>query len=131
MPDINVYLEHLAVDANGELSPEFYGYKKGMVWRRQLHAKNETTLPETTLAQLWNGQAQGHDAQFAIIKWGSLKIAPQSIAVAREPLNGNIKQNSDEKKRQSKIHCSPKASQPSRAWLAQFVSHHHLAATFF
>jgi len=36
MPDINVDLEHLAVDANGALSPEFYGYKKGMVWRRQL-----------------------------------------------------------------------------------------------
>ena len=55
MPDINVDLEHLAVDSNGELPPEFYCYKKGMVWRRQLHAKNETTLPETTLAQLWNG----------------------------------------------------------------------------
>jgi hypothetical protein len=34
MPDINVYLEHLAVDASGELQSEFKVYKEGMVWRR-------------------------------------------------------------------------------------------------
>ena len=56
-PDIDVYLEHWAVDANGEPPPEFEGYKEGMAWKRQLHAKNETTLLETTMAQLWSGQA--------------------------------------------------------------------------
>lgn len=56
-PDIDVYLEHWAVDASGEPPPEFEGYKDGMVWKRQLHAKNKTALLETTMAQLWSGQA--------------------------------------------------------------------------
>ncbi len=56
-PDIDVYLEHWAVDENGEPPPEFEGYKEGMLWKRELHAMHGTTLLETTMAELWNGQA--------------------------------------------------------------------------
>jgi DNA helicase-4 len=56
-PDIDVYLEHWAVDENGEPPPEFEGYKEGMHWKRELHAVHGTTLLETTMAELWNGQA--------------------------------------------------------------------------
>lgn len=62
-PDIDVYLEHWAVDENGEPPPEFEGYKDGMAWKRQLHATNETTLLETTMAELWSGKAFAYLAQ--------------------------------------------------------------------
>jgi DNA helicase-4 len=62
-PDIDVYLEHWAVDENGEPPPEFEGYKEGMAWKRQLHATNETTLLETTMAELWSGKAFAYLAQ--------------------------------------------------------------------
>ena len=57
LPGANAYLEHWALDANGEPPPEFVGYKEGMVWKRQVHATNGTTLLETTMAQLWSGKA--------------------------------------------------------------------------
>ena len=56
-PAIDVYLEHWAVDENGEPPPEFEGYKEGMAWKRQLHAANHTELLETTMASLWSGHA--------------------------------------------------------------------------
>ncbi len=62
-PDIDVYLEHWAVDENGEPPPEFEGYKDGMAWKRQLHATNETTLLETTMAELWSGKAFAYLSQ--------------------------------------------------------------------
>ena len=62
-PDIDVYLEHWAVDENGEPPSEFEGYKEGMAWKRQLHATNETTLLETTMAELWSGKAFAYLSQ--------------------------------------------------------------------
>jgi len=56
-PDIDVYLEHWALDGKGEPPPAFEGYKEGMAWKKQLHADNGTTLLETTMAQLWSGAA--------------------------------------------------------------------------
>lgn len=57
LPGPDVYLEHWAVDANGEPPPEFAGYKEGMAWKRALHSANGTTLLETTMADLWSGKA--------------------------------------------------------------------------
>lgn len=57
LPDVDVYLEHWAVDERGEPPPEFHGYKEGMVWKRQIHATNGTKLLETTMADLWSGKA--------------------------------------------------------------------------
>lgn len=57
LPDVDVYLEHWAVDERGEPPPEFHGYKEGMIWKRQVHATNGTRLLETTMADLWSGKA--------------------------------------------------------------------------
>lgn len=56
-PAANAYLEHWALDAKGEPPPEFPGYKEGMAWKKQLHKQHGTTLLETTVAELWSGQA--------------------------------------------------------------------------
>lgn len=63
LPEIDVYLEHWAVDEKGEPPPEFHGYKDGMAWKRQLHTTNGTTLLETTMADLWSGRAFKYLAQ--------------------------------------------------------------------
>lgn len=55
--DADVYLEHWAVDADGNPPPEFRGYKESMEWKRKLHATHSTTLLETTMADLWSGKA--------------------------------------------------------------------------
>ncbi len=56
-PAINAYHEHWALDEKGEPPPEFYGYSEAMAWKRALHAEHKTTLLETTMAQLWSGEA--------------------------------------------------------------------------
>ena len=56
-PQVDVYLEHWALDENGEPPPEFAGYKDGMVWKRTVHAQYGTKLLETTMAELWSGKA--------------------------------------------------------------------------
>jgi DNA helicase-4 len=56
-PDIDVYLEHWAVDADGNPPPEFVGYRESMAWKRALHEQHGTTLLETTMADLWSGKA--------------------------------------------------------------------------
>jgi len=55
--DVDVYLEHWALDENGEQPAEFIGYKEGMDWKRRLHAEHGTRLLETTMADLWAGTA--------------------------------------------------------------------------
>ncbi|WOB11331.1 UvrD-helicase domain-containing protein [Piscinibacter gummiphilus] len=57
LPDADAYLEHWALDANGEPPSEFVGYKEGMTWKKQLHALHGTRLLETTMADLWSGRA--------------------------------------------------------------------------
>jgi len=56
-PDIDVYHEHWALDANGKPPDDFVGYLQGMTWKREVHRLNATTLIETTSAQLWSGEA--------------------------------------------------------------------------
>lgn len=58
-PSINVYHEHWAVDSKGNPPEEFAGYREGMAWKRQCHRTHGTTLLETTMAELWSGQAFG------------------------------------------------------------------------
>ena len=56
-PDANAYLEHWALNADGEPPLDFVGYKEGMAWKKFVHAANGTKLLETTVAGLWSGQA--------------------------------------------------------------------------
>ncbi len=57
LPEADAYLEHWALDANGEPPAEFTGYKEGMAWKKRVHAENGTRLLETTMADLWSGRA--------------------------------------------------------------------------
>jgi DNA helicase-4 len=56
-PDIDVYHEHFALDANGRPPAEFEGYAEGVAWKRATHAQYGTSLIETTMAQIWDGSA--------------------------------------------------------------------------
>jgi DNA helicase-4 len=57
IPATDAYLEHWALDENGKPPASFHGYLAGMQWKKELHAKHGTTLLETTMAQLWTGEA--------------------------------------------------------------------------
>ena len=57
IPAANAYLEHWALDEKGAPPPSFQGYRESMEWKRQLHIEHGTTLLETTMAQLWSGEA--------------------------------------------------------------------------
>lgn len=86
LPDVDAYLEHWAVDEKGEPPPEFHGYKDGMLWKRQLHAANGTTLLETTMADLWNGKAFRYLAQ-ELTKLGiTLDPNPDREGKGRKPI---------------------------------------------
>jgi len=56
-PDIGVYHEHFALDADGLPPAEFEGYAEGVLWKRATHAQYGTSLIETTMAQIWDGSA--------------------------------------------------------------------------
>ena len=57
IPAASAYLEHWALDADGRPPDAFADYEKGMAWKRHLHKANQTTLLETTMADLWCGKA--------------------------------------------------------------------------
>ena len=57
LPQADVWLEHWALDENGEIPEEFVGYEESMRWKRQLHRQYGTVLLETSYGQLWNGEA--------------------------------------------------------------------------
>lgn len=75
-PDINVYLEHWALDHTGQPPSGFHGYLDDMQWKKSLHAQHGTTLIETTTAGLWSGKAFIDLAQ-ALTDHG-LTLAPDS-----------------------------------------------------
>src|SRR6266853_4406358 len=56
-PDVNLYHEHFALDADGLPPAHFENYLEGVRWKRQLHQANGTELFETTSAQLREGGA--------------------------------------------------------------------------
>lgn len=56
-PDIGVYHEHFALDAQGRPPESFVGYANQVQWKRQLHVTHNTTLWETTSHTVRNGDA--------------------------------------------------------------------------
>lgn len=56
-PDINCYLEHYALDAEGN-PPQVFGqkYKDSMLWKRHLHEEKGTDVFETTFAEFVSGK---------------------------------------------------------------------------
>jgi DNA helicase IV len=54
-PDINLYHEHFALDANGKAPAHFANYLEGVEWKRETHSEFKTTLIETTSHDIWSG----------------------------------------------------------------------------
>ena len=55
-PEIDVYLEHYALDANGRPPPAFGAkYTESMAWKRALHESKETECLETTFNEFIQG----------------------------------------------------------------------------
>ncbi|BCI65678.1 UvrD-helicase domain-containing protein [Acetobacter aceti] len=59
-PDILLYHEHFALDAEGKAPPQFKDYVEGVKWKRQLHHDMGTALIETTSHQVRNGGVFEH-----------------------------------------------------------------------
>ncbi|CAI9402734.1 UvrD-helicase domain-containing protein [Aestuariimicrobium sp. T2.26MG-19.2B] len=53
-PDVGVWHEHWALDAEGRAPREFSGYRESMRWKKALHQRHGTPLIETT----WHGVMQ-------------------------------------------------------------------------
>jgi DNA helicase-4 len=54
-PDADVWHEHWALDRDGKPPPEFADYAEGMAWKRRVHARHQTTLVESTWAEVMFG----------------------------------------------------------------------------
>lgn len=86
LPDADAYLEHWALDANGEPPAEFVGYKEGMAWKKRLHAEHGTRLLETTMAQLWSGHAFAYLERELTDLGVQLDPNPDREAPGRQPI---------------------------------------------
>ena len=47
LPDYDLYIEHFALDRNGNPHPNWHRYKEGVAWKRQIHRRYGTRLIET------------------------------------------------------------------------------------
>ena len=55
LPDHGIYIEHFALDGQGNPPPQFGGYADGVAWKRQVHRQQSTTLIETYSWEHKNG----------------------------------------------------------------------------
>lgn len=85
-PTVDAYLEHWAVDQNGNPPAEFVGYKEGMEWKRLLHAAHNTKLLETSMADLWSGRAFEYLTQELAALGITLDPDPERPAKGRKPI---------------------------------------------
>ena len=86
LPGIDAYLEHWALDAHGEPPAAFSGYKEGMAWKKQIHAQHQTVLLETTMAQLWSGQALVYLSEELTRRGITLAPDPDRKGAGRQPI---------------------------------------------
>ncbi len=47
LPDYDIYIEHFALDENGNAPSGWDGYEEGVEWKRMIHAQHSTRLIET------------------------------------------------------------------------------------
>ncbi len=47
LPDYDIYIEHFALDENGDPPPDWPNYGEGVRWKREIHQANHTRLIET------------------------------------------------------------------------------------
>jgi len=55
-PEIDCYLEHYALDTNGDPPPAFEKYRESVEWKRELHKDKGTVCLETTYAEFVSDQ---------------------------------------------------------------------------
>jgi DNA helicase-4 len=85
-PTIDIYHEHLALDAEGQAPDEFDGYLEGVHWKRGLHQEHGTTLIETTMAELWSGTGLHNLAQELTQRGIRLRPNPDRMIAKQKPL---------------------------------------------
>ncbi|ANF33319.1 hypothetical protein A0130_06205 [Leifsonia xyli] len=83
-PQIDAYHEHWALNADG--TSDFEGYVESMEWKRDLHRASGTVLLETTMAELWAGQALGSLAQQLTDRGIHLDPRPERFNTIRTPV---------------------------------------------
>jgi DNA helicase IV len=86
-PDVDLYHEHLALDAAGQPPAEFVGYLEGVAWKRSLHAHHGTALIETTMAGLWHGDAFAYLAEQLTARGIELDPDPERPAPGYQPID--------------------------------------------
>lgn len=86
IPSIDSYLEHWALDERGKPPAAFQGYLEGMQWKKALHAQHGTTLLETTMAQLWTGEAFRYLEHELSQRGLTLEPNPERPAKGRSPI---------------------------------------------
>ena len=72
LPDNDIYIEHFALDADGQAPASWPNYREGVLWKRNLHEKYGTTLIETyswqqrnnTLLPTLERSLRAHGVQF-------------------------------------------------------------------
>lgn len=86
-PDYATYHEHFALDEKGQ-PPEAFGqsYLDGVVWKRELHAENGTTLLETTSHQLRSAGANALTQMFENAGV-ALRLDETRMAVGEQPIS--------------------------------------------
>ena len=47
LPDYDIYIEHFALDEQGQSPPKWRGYAEGVAWKRGIHSRYGSTLVET------------------------------------------------------------------------------------
>jgi DNA helicase-4 len=62
-PQLNLYHEHFAFDAEGQAPAHFVNYAEGAEWKRKTHANYGTQLIESTSHQLRTGEIFAHLSQ--------------------------------------------------------------------
>lgn len=85
-PEIDVYLEHWALDEKGEPPADFTHYKRDMAWKKALHTKHNTRLLETTMAELWSGKAFDYLTKSLTDLGVKLDPNPDRKAIGRKPI---------------------------------------------
>lgn len=83
-PQIDAYHEHWAVNADG--TSDFDGYVEAMAWKRDLHRSHGTALLETTMAQLWAGEALPLLAKELTGRGIKLEPKPERFVTSRTPV---------------------------------------------
>ena len=85
-PDIDVYHEHWALNAQGQPPPQFPGYADGVRWKRGIHAQYGTTLLQTTSAMLWDATAFDYLTRELTARGVVLEPNPDRDAPGEQPL---------------------------------------------